>query len=270
MTLRWICTAWGLEGLPANEKLRRALTAGFDGVEMGVPPDPKERRDLRALLDDSGLMFIAQQWTTGTDAAAHAASFQEQYERAVEMRPLLVNSHTGRDIFSLPQNLEVFAAAARLEKEHGIPVAHEVHRGRATFSTLSTLALIDAFPEVRLTADFSHWCCVHESLLEDQQEPLRRAISHSHHVHARVGHAEGPQVTDPRGPEWSAEVAAHLAWWRSIVETRRAAGAEILTICPEFGPPRYMVTLPGTDTPIADQWAINCHMKDFLRDRLVL
>jgi hypothetical protein len=31
-----------------------------------------------------------------------------------------------------------------------------------------------------------------------------------------------------------------------------------------------MATLPGTGTPVADQWAINCYMKDFLRDRLLL
>ena len=31
-----------------------------------------------------------------------------------------------------------------------------------------------------------------------------------------------------------------------------------------------MTTLPGTKKPIADQWAINCWMKDFLKERLVL
>jgi sugar phosphate isomerase/epimerase len=270
MKLRWICTFWGMEGLATSEKVRRAKAAGFDGVECGVPVDPKERRELRTLLDDAGLDLVAQQWTAGADAAAHARSFEEQYRRAPEMRPLLVNSHTGRDIFSLKQNVEIFAAVSKLEKELGIPVAHEVHRGRVTFSTLSTMALLDAVPDVRLTADFSHWCCVHESLLEDQEQSVKRAIAQTLHVHARVGHAEAPQVTDPRAAEWEKEVAAHAAWWQSIVDTRKSKGAEALTICPEFGPPRYMATLPGTATPVADQWAINAWMKDFLRDRLVL
>jgi sugar phosphate isomerase/epimerase len=259
-----------MENLDARERLRRAKTAGFDGVETGIPADAKERRELRALLDDTGMLLVAQQWTTGAGAAEHARSFEEQYRRAAEMRPILVNSHTGRDIFSLAQNLEVVSTAARLERELGIPVAHEVHRGRVTFSTMSTMALIDAVPDVRLTADFSHWCCVHESLLEDQEQSVNRAIAHTYHLHARVGHAEAPQVTDPRAPEWNAEVAAHVRWWQSIVDTRKAKGAESLTICPEFGPPRYMATLPGTGTPVADQWAINCYMKDFLRDRLLL
>jgi hypothetical protein len=270
MKLQFICTAWGLEGLATAEKIRKAKAAGFDGLETGVPVDPKERRELRALLDGNGLLLIAQQWTTGADAAAHAKSFEEQYRRSAEVSPLMVNSHTGRDIFSIAQNREIFAAAAKLEKELGVPVAHEIHRGRVTFSTLSTMALIDAVPDVRLTADFSHWCCVHESLLEDQAESVKRAIAHTHHIHSRVGQAESPQVTDPRAPEWSKEVSAHMQWWQSIVDARKAAGAESLTICPEFGPPNYMTTLPGTGTPVSDQWAVNVYMKDFLKERLVL
>ena len=270
MKLRWICTVWGLEGLSASEKVRKAKDAGFDGVETGIPADSKERRELGTLLEGAGLMLVAQQYSAGTDGAAHARSFEEQYRRAAELRPVIVNSHTGRDIFPMKQNVEVFTAAAKLEKELGIPVAHEVHRGRVTFSTTSTMALIDAVPDVRLTADFSHWCCVHESLLEDQEASVKRAIAHAHHVHARVGHAEAPQVTDPRADEWSKELEAHLKWWQAIVDTRKAAGAQTLTICPEFGPPNYMATLPGTKKPVSDQWAINCWMMDFLKERLVL
>ena len=270
MKLIWICTVWGMEGLPAKEKLRRAKAAGYEGVEMAIPADAKERRELRDLLGENGLLLVAQQYTTGADGAAHAASFEEQYRRAPEFRPLMVNSHTGRDIFPLKQNLVVFSAAAKAEKELGVPVVHEIHRGRVTFSTGSTMALIDAVPDVRLTADFSHWCCVHESLLEDQGESVQRAVAHTLHVHARVGHAEAPQVTDPRVPEWKKELDAHVKWWQSIVDTRKAAGAETLTVCPEFGPPNYMATLPGTKKPVADQWAINCWMKDFLKQRLLL
>jgi sugar phosphate isomerase/epimerase len=259
-----------MEGLPVSEKVRRAKDAGFDGVEAGIPADAKERRELGSLLEGAGLMLVAQQYSVGADGAAHARSFEEQYRRAAELRPALVNSHTGRDIFPIAQNVVVFAAAARLEKELGIPVVHEVHRGRVTFSSTSTMALIDAVPDVRLTADFSHWCCVHESLLEDQEASVQRAIAHTWHVHARVGHAESPQVTDPRAEEWSRELETHVKWWQAIVDTRKAARAGTLTICPEFGPPNYMTTLPGTKKPIADQWAINCWMKDFLKERLVL
>ena len=62
--------------------------------------------------------------------AAHARSFEEQYRRAGEVAPLFVNSHTGRDVFPLVENLAVFQKAGKLEAEVGIPVVHETHRGR--------------------------------------------------------------------------------------------------------------------------------------------
>ena len=254
--------------LAANMKM--AKDAGFDGIETGVPADEKERATMRSLLKEMGLELVAQQWTQGTGAAEHARSFEEQYRRGVQLSPLLVNSHTGRDIFSLKENLVIFEKAAALEKELGVPVAHEIHRGRVTFSAPSTMRLLDALPDVRLTADFSHWCCVHETLLEDQAESVERAIARAFHVHARVGHAEAPQVPDPRVEEWRPARDAHLRWWQAIVDRRKAAGAASLTVCPEFGPAPYMVTLPGTGRPIADLWEVNRYMKDFLKDHLVM
>ena len=270
MTIRWICSLWGMEEPTMEARLSKARKAGFDGIETGVPADPASRRELGALLKGMGLALVAQQHTTGADAAAHMRGFEEQYRRGVELAPLFVNSHTGRDIFGLAENLRIFAKAEQLEKALGVQVMHEIHRGRPTFSVPSTLALLDALPGLRLTADFSHWCCVHESLLEDQAQGVSRAVDHCRHIHARVGHAEAPQVTDPRAPEWKNEVAAHLRWWQAIVDRRKIEGTKILTICPEFGPPGYMATLPGTGKPVADLWAINTYMKDFLKERLLL
>ena len=266
--IRYFHALWGM-ALPTLEaNLRRIREGGFDGVETGVPEDGGERRELGALLERLGLELIAQQWTRGASPQEHAESFEAQYRRAVELRPLLVNSHSGKDVFTTEGNLSVLARARQLEEQLGIPVVHEVHRGRATFSTNSTSALLERFPELKLAADFSHWCCVHESLLEDQEQFLERAIARSFHIHARVGHPEGPQVNDPRAPEWRQAVETHLGWWQKIVDRRRQEGAALLTICPEFGPPDYMPTLPYTRQPVADLWEINCHMKDLLQKRL--
>ena len=268
MDIQFIRGIWGMERATLEDNLRMIKEGGFDGVEMGVPQDHAGREELRGLLDQLGLTLVAQQWTQGQSAEEHVRSFEEQYRRSAELSPLFVNSHTGKDHFALEENLPIFKRAEELERELGVVVAHEIHRGRATFSTTSTMALIDALPGVRFTADLSHWCCVHESFLEDQAARVERAIEHTHHIHARVGHREGPQVTDPRAPEWHDAVEIHLDWWQKIVDHHARIGTKMLTICPEFGPPDYMVTLPYTRQPVANLWDINCYMMDLLKRRL--
>jgi len=268
MEIQYFRAMWGMDRPSLAANLCAIRAGGFDGVEMGVPADPEERAELRGLLTELGLSLVVQQWTRGDTPEEHADSFEQQYRAAVDLGPLLVNSQSGRDIYSTAENLLVIDRGHALEAELGVPVCHEVHRGRATFCTATTLALLDARPDLRLTADFSHWCCVHESLLADQDAAVQHAIEHTYHIHARVGHAEGPQVNDPRAPEWRSAVEAHVGWWQRIVDHQRALGRETMTICPEFGPPGYMPTLPFTRQPVTSLWEVNLHMKELLKARL--
>lgn len=268
MKILFVRGMWGMDRPSLAANLGMIREGGFDAVEMGVPAEAAERRTLRSELDRAGLALVAQQWTAGRTPEEHARSFEEQFRRAADLKPLFVNSHTGKDHFTLEQNLVVFRAAARLEQETGIRILHETHRGRALFSLPAAAALLDALPGLGLTADFSHWCCVHESLLEDQGEALQKAIDASGHIHARVGHAEGPQISHPGAPEWKEAVEAHVGWWKRIVARHQGMGSSQLTICPEFGPIPYMAALPWTRQPLADLWEVNLFMKDFLRQRL--
>lgn len=243
-------------------RLRRIREAGFEGAEIGVPDTPAACVAARDVAGELGLELVVQQWTQGRSAAEHADSFERQYERAASVCPVHVNSHTGKDWRPLAWNLEIFDRAARLEAAAGVPVLHETHRGRALFSVPSTVAVLAARPDLKLTADFSHWCCVHESLLEDQAETVARAIDRSFYIHARIGHSQGPQITDPRAPGWDAELGAHLRWWKAIGARLRREGREV-RLCPEFGPPPYMTR----ESP-ADLGDLNGHMRDWLRTEL--
>jgi sugar phosphate isomerase/epimerase len=270
MRILYFRSTWGLESWPTlEERFIRIKEGGFDGVEVAVPTDVEACHRARKCLDELGLAVVAQQWRTrGRNPEEHMESFEQQYERAILLKPLYLNSHTGCDHFAVEDNLAIFDHANGLAVKMGVPVYHETHRGRALFSAPATVKFLASRPELRLTADFSHWCCVHESLLEDQQPAVERAIRNSYAIHARVGHAEGPQITDPRDSTWQANLDAHLAWWKKIVECRRAEGCELLPVCPEFGPAPYMVLQPHTREPIADLWEINCYMRDWLKPRL--
>jgi hypothetical protein len=82
-------------------------------------------------------------------------------------------------------------------------------------------------PDLRIGFDVSHWCNVAESFLQDQADAVDMAISRAEHIHARVGFPEGPQVPDPRVPEWQEALQIHLEWWRKIIKINREAERSI-------------------------------------------
>ena len=270
MKILFFHSVWGLEEIPRLEdQFKKIKAGGFDGVELAVPTDVATCRHARRVLDDLGLAVIAQQsGTSGRTVAEHTAGFEPHYERALLLQPLHLNSHTGCDHFSAAQNLEIFDHATARSAKHGLEVFHETHRGRALFSAPATMQFLDARPQLKLVADFSHWCCVHESLLADQPERVERAAKNAFAIHARIGHAEGPQVPDPRDPFWQAHLETHLSWWKQIAALRRAEGREVLCVTPEFGPSPYMALLPYSQKPVADLWEVNCFMRDWLKVRL--
>jgi hypothetical protein len=127
-------------------------------------------------------------------------------------------------------------------------------------------ACIKANKNVKLTLDASHFCNVHESYLEDQEEALQAAINHTQHLHARVGHPEGPQVNDPRAPEWAEALNKHFSWWDQVVALHKKNKTP-LTITTEFGPAPYMPSYPYSNKPVAKQWDINIFMLTQLQNR---
>jgi hypothetical protein len=120
---------------------------------------------------------------------------------------------------------------------------------------------------MKLTLDISHWTNVHESMLTDQKVNVDLALSRTYNVHARIGHEEGPQVNDPRGPEWKYALDHHLEWWDKVVALREAEGAKQITFLTEFGPPNYLPTIPYTRQPVANQWDINLYMLNLIKTR---
>lgn len=247
---------WGISD-PLPQLFAKAAEAGYEGMECGAP-DESEEAQFRTLLKEHRFDYIAQIHSAGDDLIA---DFRHKAERAASFSPTLIVSHSSRHGLSFDENRRFFEKALLVEREIGIPIAHETHRGRAMFTPWTTAELLREFPELYIAADFSHWCNVCESLLDDQKAHLDLAISRAIHIHGRVGHREGPQVSDPSAPEYAEELRVHLGWWMDIARRRREDGAAVLTFNPEFGPPGYMPTLPHTRQPLADLWKVRLWMK---------
>jgi sugar phosphate isomerase/epimerase len=260
-----LATNWGFGGT-ADEFCAKAKKEGYHGIEVWMPGDDKGRSEIAAAAPKHGLALGLLYGGGDKDAQKHLSQFKEGLNAAVKMKPIYINCHSGRDFFTYEQNKLFIDFTTELSKQTGIPIYHETHRGRSLYAAQVTKNFIEKLPDLKLTLDISHWCAVHESLLWDQEETVELALSRTHHIHARVGHPEGPQVSDPRAPEWNDAVKKHLEWWDKIVERKKKNG-ERLTILTEFGPPDYLWSLPYTRQPVSDQWGINVHMLNLLRKR---
>ena len=268
MKLIFSKSKWEMWDDPLETFLERVASSGFEATEIYLGSLPESPVDIARLHSQYGLHLIGQILTRGVTYRDHIRSLESQLEFAAQCQPVFINSHTGRDIFRFDENVEIFQRVTQLSQTSGIPILVETHRGRPTYSAIETCRYLEAVPELRLTADFSHWMVVHESDLSDQRGNVEPAIARADYIHARVGYAEGPQIPDPRAPEWNEAVERHLGLWQQIVDQHEANDAESLYITPEFGPPAYMHTAPFTNQPVGDVWEQNVYMKELLADRL--
>jgi sugar phosphate isomerase/epimerase len=265
MDIRLFHSLWGHEG-SLTAALTSAENYGFDGLEGPVPANPPIRRELLQRLDDTGLDFIAEITTAGSyvperqaSVETHLSTFEMQAEAAAEMCPLFFTVIAGCDAWPVSQSVDLFGAMMELARRFEITLSFETHRSRSLFNPWVTCEILQQLPKMKLTCDFSHWCVVTERLVMDTEpEALALCARHAHHVHARVGYDQGPQVPHPAAPEYRAALDAHERWWSAIWDVHATQQhREFTTMTPEFGPDGYLHTLPYTKAPVADLDNIN-------------
>ncbi|WP_339707073.1 sugar phosphate isomerase/epimerase [uncultured Kriegella sp.] len=267
MQLKFIYPLWGSAHLELNDFLKKVKKAGYAGIEMDLPLEKKSKEEIVEMVADHGLELVAQHWETkNVNFAEHKAKFERHLYNLAEVEPLFINSHTGLDFFSFAQNAELIELAFSIEQSTGVAITHETHRSRFSFAAHICQSFLKEYPSLKLTSDFSHWCCVAETLLENQEQAVDLAIAHSFHVHARVGSTQSAQVIDPREARYAAELIQFKAWWKRMVGNAAAQGRSFISITPEYGPYPYAQYLPHTNNLLADQWEIN----QFIRSEIEL
>jgi sugar phosphate isomerase/epimerase len=253
---------------------QKSINNGFSGVEVYPLESLNERTTLLQAVEDHGLelALIHSEMKEGKDCERYKQALTKNLHALATyqtntVKPKFINSHTGREYYTKDQMAECFAICDNISKEIGIRIIHETHRNKWSYAAHVVKDYLQQFPDVRLALDLSHWVCVSESYLEDQQEAVELGIRHADHLHARVGHIEGPQVTDPRSPENSVALQHHLQWWDKWIAHQIKRGIDTCTITPEFGPHPYMSYQCFTTEPVANQWEINIYIKDLLQNR---
>lgn len=195
-------------------------------------------------------------------------SFRRQVSSAMVLDPVIINVHSGHDAWDVDTAVGYFTQVLAIEKEltatSSTTIVHETHRQRQLHSPFQAAALFSR-PEMqnlKINADLSHWVCLCERVfqLDGARDPwwpilLSKLAERCRFIHARIGHAEGPQVFDPRREDlFKPEVDSHLTWWETIWNEQRSRGSVAIYVEPEHGPEPYQVyyAVPGKATASDD------------------
>lgn len=301
---------WGVEeaGDPSkwDTMLERIAAEGFSLVETICIFDMNQDPALfRNLLDKHGLGLIVQVHTGSDwanfnycntcDVGKHVASFRALVSSALQHSPTVINVHSGHDSWDTSTAVDYFQQVLAIEQEllvglHAdVTLVHETHRQRLLFSPYQTRDVLacPSLAALKINCDLSHWVVGCERVFDETEAGggrdgwwpavLAMAARHCHLVHARVGHAEGPQVVDPRSSP--AELAAHLKWWQAIWAVQGRTGVRSIAIT-EHGPEPYQMydtpQLPGAEvgsgkSALSDtaKSAALWHINSFVKDQLL-
>ena len=145
----------------------------------------------------------------------------------------------------------------------------ETHRDRMTTDLFFTLHLLDRFPDLRFTADLSHYVVGREfawPIAPENHAMIHRILDNSWGLHGRVASREQIQVqlNFPQHQDW---VELFMGWWEYGIRSwkKRAGPDATFTFLCELGPPPYAIT--GADGyELSDRWQEALQMKDMIRD----
>ncbi|RYY24299.1 MAG: sugar phosphate isomerase/epimerase [Sphingobacteriaceae bacterium] len=269
MKIDFFCPRWGFEHVAWNTFLCRVKAAGYVGVEW-FPYS--ERVDFIEVLHQLKIldlklcivMTVVKQNLTFED---YLQQLKTDLLDFCQLNPLFITAQTGREYFNPKQIEQCLACCAEVSQRTGIPIYQETHRNKWGFAAHQVYPVLQNNPDFMLTLDVSHWFCVSESYLEDQQEAVNLAIHRTKHIHARIGHTQSSQVADPKAPEHNQALQEHLKIWDRYVALQRANGTGVITITPEFGPPPYLTVIDENLPADEAQWRFNLWMKDLLFTR---
>ncbi|RDH34998.1 xylose isomerase-like protein [Aspergillus welwitschiae] len=265
---------WGIEPGQAQSEWRKKFVElkahGYAGIEIDFAGmTPEQLQLLRKNCDEVGLeisVLLFSSWPKydgprprGLIPDAHLEFYRGQLRLATILKPVVINAQSGADYWSFDESVFFYKNALEIEKEEGFEgiVCHETHRNRSLFNPYSTDYIVQRVPQLRITADISHWVVVCERLLdqgEEDREILDRVIPHVRHIHARMGTTQSSQCPEPLNPAFSAEREFFETLWLRIVKLRQQTEPNCrITWVPEYGPfPYHPIGTAQTHGQLAD------------------
>lgn len=251
----------GVAERPVAERFDAVRAAGFDGMAI----------DLGAMDIEAARKLVPEFRRTSLKGLLTA------FPRSIEeLRPAL---HLAKDIGSpfvivigqvMPLAVATMAEVVRawltIAEEERLPIQFETHRNCITNDLFSTLLLLDAVPEMRLSADLSHYVVDREMMQPisaEYQAYIDRILERSDSFQGRV--ANRCQIQLPlHFPQHRVWIDTFLDWWRRGFASwlqRRSADQDCIFLC-ELGPRDYAITDVNGDE-LSDRWSEALLLKEW-------
>jgi hypothetical protein len=265
--LRVLQSLWAMERRrldapewPLLTQLEMIRDAGFHGAGVRFI-DSEFATEATGFLRDHGMIWQAQCYPTSVD----------------DLKPVLgLVARLGADHVNLqpdvrPRRLEacipLLEGWRRLGEQAGIAVHVETHRDRMTTDLFFMLQLLECFPDLRLTADISHYVVGREfawPVDEVNHGLMHRVLDNAWGIHGRIASREQVQISlsFPQHQGW---VGLFMGWWEYAIRSwrRRASPDAVLTFLCELGPPPYAITGPD-GAELSDRWQDSLIMKSMI------
>jgi hypothetical protein len=244
-----------------EERFDRVRDAGFDGMAI----------DLGAMDIDAARSLVPEFGRTGLKGLLTA------FPRSIEeLRPAL---RLAKDIGSpfvivvgqvmplaVADMAEAIRAWLKIADEEKLPIQFETHRNSITNDLFSTLLLLDAVPQMQMSADLSHYVVDREMMqpiTPEYQSYVSRILARSDSFQGRI--ANRCQIQLPlHFPQHRIWIDTFLDWWRlGFVSWRRRslADQDCIFLC-ELGPRDYAIT-DANGEELSDRWSEALLLKEW-------
>jgi hypothetical protein len=267
--LRFYQSLWATEqrrtGVPERsfaERFDAVKEAGYDGmaVDLGALDLTAARTCVREYAR-TGLSGMLTAFPTSIEALRPALHLAKEIGAPFvivvgQIMPLAVH-----DMVSVVREW------LRVAAEESMPIQFETHRNCITNDMFATLQLLEAVPQMRLSADLSHYVVDREMMqpiTAEMQNYVVRVLKRSDSFQGRIATRNQIQVpiAFPQHRDW---LETFLGWWREGFRLwrSRSPDKDLIFLC-ELGPPNYAITDANGDE-LSDRWKEALELKRLAR-----
>jgi sugar phosphate isomerase/epimerase len=237
------------------EKFSRVKEAGFEAVECWL--NDENEQEHKEELEKAGVRLILGH------RPFKVSEVQATVDRALRLGADFVFAQPADAFTPAKEVAKLCIEGRKIANDAGLAFFVETHRNNFTETIPQTLQLIDLVPDIRITADLSHFVVVGEFYGWAEERAVERMLpilERTSHAHGRISNGEQVQVDVGDGDNMTANLFVEL--WSTAMKhwLEGAKEGDVFPFTSELGPPRYAITTPD-GKEFSDRWKQSLVMK---------